>query len=86
VVPGCRRLRPWRGDSQLTRWERGWLFLSGHKAFKDLAPQIKAAEVLYFIPFFVWLAENPLQLASRCRPGRPRSPSFGSTLTTGSTA
>jgi hypothetical protein len=43
-----------------TRWERGWLFLSGHKAWKDLAPQIKAAEVLYFIPFFVWLAENPL--------------------------
>ena len=58
---------PWTGADYLknyarflgiARLTRGWLFRADKMAWDDLPPQYKAAEVLYFMPFFVWLAET----------------------------
>jgi hypothetical protein len=58
---------PWTGAEYLknyarflgiSRLTRGWLFEIKKTAWDDLPPQIQAAEVLYFMPFFVWLTET----------------------------
>ena len=60
---------PWTGAQYLknyarflgiARLTRGWLFRPDRKTWDELVPQIQAAEVLYFMPFFVWLAETAL--------------------------